>query len=64
MRVDWLRQARSLEQIRQKTDLGFHSLTGHLAGMYAVRLGYRKRLLLTFDEPDTLWIEEVSDHYE
>jgi len=62
--VDILRRASSLEQIRQIAALDFHPLAGSLVGVYAVRLGFRKRLLITLDEPDTLWIEEVSDHYE
>ena len=61
-RVDLLRAARSLEDLRANRALDVHPLRGNRAGQHALRLTGRMRLVVTFTETGA-HIEEVVDYH-
>lgn len=64
VRVQFLAQAATLHDVRQMRSLRFHQLTGKRSGQFALDLGERWRLIVTFHEPGTIRVEEVSNHYD
>ena len=61
-RVDLLRAARSLEDLRQQRALDLHPLRGNRTGQQALRLTGRMRLIVTFSETGAR-VEEVVDYH-
>lgn len=61
-RVDLLRAARSLEDLRANRALDVHPLRGNRAGQHALRLTGRMRLVVTLTGT-TAEIEEVVDYH-
>ena len=61
-RVDLLRAARSLEDLRANRALDVHLLRGDRAGRHALRLTGRMRLVVVFTETGAE-IEEVVDYH-
>ena len=61
-RVDLLRAARSMEDLRMNRALDLHALRGNRAGRHALRLTGRMRLIVSFTETGAE-IEEVVDYH-
>ena len=61
-RVDLLRAARSVEDLRAQRALDVHALRGNRAGQHALRLTGRVRLIVTFSDAGAE-IEEVVDYH-
>jgi proteic killer suppression protein len=64
-RINIIKSSRSLDELMTLPVLKCHPLKGNRAGQYAVTLTGYYRLILTLDKEatNTVWIEEVSDHY-
>ena len=64
-RVDELRRARDFHQLYDIPALRLHPLHGSRAGELSIYLTGRWRLIVTRgDTPDSITIEEVSNHYD
>ncbi len=61
-RINLLRTARSVEDLRANRALDVHALRGNRAGQHALRLTGRMRLIVTFTEAGAE-IEEVVDYH-
>lgn len=61
-RVDLLRAARSVEDLRAQRALDVHALRGNRAGQHGLRLTGRVRLIVTFSDAGAE-IEEVVDYH-
>lgn len=65
-RINILKSSRSVEDLHRIEALRFHELKGQRAGEYAIWLGRRERLIVTFrnEAMTVVRIEEVTvDHY-
>lgn len=61
-RVDLLRAARSVEDLRAHRALDLHPLRGDRAGQHALRITGQMRLIVTFSDTGAR-IEEVVDYH-
>ena len=63
-RIGILRAAASIADLHTMTALRFHALMGDRAGQYALWLGERARLIVSFSEDQkTVLVEGVNQHY-
>ena len=63
-RISILYAAASIADLRAMTALRFHALKGDRAAQYALWLGGRARLVVSFSEDEkTVMVEEVNQHY-
>ena len=64
-----LQYAESIAQVKQLKGLNFEKLKGDFKGYYSVRVDIQYRLILTFEENDSLVIsdiiviEDLTNHY-
>jgi len=65
-RINILKQARDIEELRQLPVLRCHPLKGDRAGQWAVTLTGFSRLIFTLEGErlEIVMIEEVSKHYD
>ncbi len=65
-RVDILQAATSADDLFKISPLKFHPLTAGRKGQYALVLHGKERLMVSFANPamTSVWIEDVSNHYE
>ena len=65
-RIDLMKQARDIEELRQLPVLHCHPLKGDRAGQWAVTLTGFHRLIFTLegDRLEIAMIEEVSKHHD
>lgn len=61
-RVDLLKAARSMDDLRAQRALDVHPLRGNRAGQHALRLTGQMRLIVTFSDSGAR-IEEVVDYH-
>ena len=66
LRIDLIKHARDIEELRQLPVLRCHPLKGDRAGQWAVTLTGFHRLIFTLevDRLEIAMIEEVSKHYD
>lgn len=64
-RINIIKTAKSLEDLKVQRPLRCHELQGKRAGTWAINLTDRYRLVFTLDglELDVVRIEEVNNHY-
>src|SRR4051794_5601684 len=64
-RVSTLYAAKDMRDLFALRALDLHPLKGERKGQYAIRLGERERLIVTFADMDltVVRVEEVSRHY-
>ncbi len=64
-RIDTLHAAKDVRDLFALRALDMHPLKGERKGQYAIRLGDRERLIVTFADTGltVVRIEEVSQHY-
>ena len=64
-RVDAIEEASSFDALSAVRAFGIHELKGQRRGTFAIRLTGFDRMIVSVDEASqTLWIEEVSKHYD
>jgi|MudIll2142460700_1097286.scaffolds.fasta_scaffold68209_2 plasmid maintenance system killer protein len=65
-RVNMLHAARDGRDLFALRSLDLHPLKSERKGQYAIRLGERERLIVTFDDEalTVVRVEEVSKHYD
>jgi plasmid maintenance system killer protein len=62
-RIQIIQQARNLDELMKLPGLHCHPLTGHLDGLYSIKLNDFCRLIVSIEE-GVVTVQEVSKHYE
>jgi plasmid maintenance system killer protein len=63
VRLAAIQQAEIVRELYGHQGLDFHPLTGNRSGQFAVRLTGQMRLILTVEDDQTVWVEEVTDYH-